>query len=223
MERYREDVYDMNLGIYSGVFKRLLDLALSLLGFAVLSPLFLIIAILIKKDMGSPIFFTQERVGRDERIFKLYKFRTMNNRVDSRGDLLSDSERSTALGRKLRSTSLDELPQLLNIIRGDMAIVGPRPLLPEYIPYYTEEESLRHKVRPGLTGLAQISGRNFIGWDKKLEKDVEYVKDMSFLRDMGIIFKTAKKVFKREGVALGAGDIEQKLSEVRKNDKSFKE
>lgn len=213
----------MNLGIYSGVFKRLLDLALSLLGFAVLSPLFLIIAILIKKDMGSPIFFTQERVGRDERIFKLYKFRTMNNRVDSRGDLLSDSERSTALGRKLRSTSLDELPQLLNIIRGDMAIVGPRPLLPEYIPYYTEEESLRHKVRPGLTGLAQISGRNFIGWDKKLEKDVEYVKDMSFLRDMGIIFKTAKKVFKREGVALGAGDIEQKLSEVRKNDKSFKE
>lgn len=209
----------MNSGIYSSFIKRMLDLSISLLGFLVLSPLFLIIAILIKRDMGSPIFFTQERVGRGEKIFKLYKFRSMSDAVDSEGRLLSDSERSTLLGKKLRSTSLDELPQLINIIRGDMAIVGPRPLLPEYIPYYTQEESLRHTVRPGLTGLAQVSGRNFIGWDRKLERDVEYVKNISFKEDLRIVLVTAKKVVKREGVALGAGDMEKKLSEVRKNDR----
>lgn len=186
--------------MYAKYIKRILDFILSFIALIVLSPVFLIIAILVRIKLGSPIIFKQERPGKDEKIFTLYKFRTMTDKKDENGNLLPDSERLTKFGKALRSTSLDELPELFNILKGDMAIVGPRPLVVEYLPYYTDEERHRHDVRPGLTGLAQVSGRNLLRWEEKLEKDIEYVKKYDFLYDLKIILMTIKKVLLRKDV-----------------------
>lgn len=187
--------------MYAKYIKRILDLILSLMALIVLMPLMIIIGILVRINLGSPIIFKQKRPGKNEKIFTLYKFRTMTDKRDIDGNLLSDEYRLTKFGKFLRSTSLDELPELINIIKGDMAIVGPRPLLVEYLPYYTEEEKHRHDVRPGLTGLAQVNGRNAISWEEKFLEDLEYIKNMSVKNDIKIIFKTVGKVFKRDGIS----------------------
>lgn len=203
-------------GIYELLLKRPLDFILSLCSVIILSPLIGIIAIMVRIKMGSPIIFIQERPGKNGKIFKLYKFRTMNEMKNSKGELLSDSDRLTTFGRILRSTSLDELPELFNIIKGDMAIVGPRPLLIRYLPAYTEVERHRHDVRPGLSGLAQISGRNYVPWDKRLAYDVEYVNRITFLGDLKIIVKTLVNVIMRENVAENPEEIDEGyLDEIR--------
>ncbi|MBQ8971716.1 MAG: sugar transferase [Clostridia bacterium] len=188
-------------GPYERFIKRALDITFSALALTVLSPLIGITALLVRMKLGSPVLFSQERPGKDERIFRLYKFRSMTDARDSSGTLLPDSERLTKFGKVLRSTSLDELPELYNILRGDMSIVGPRPLLKQYLPYYRSEERERHAVRPGLTGLAQIHGRNYLMWDDRLKQDVEYVHNITFAGDAGIILQTVIKVLKRSGVA----------------------
>jgi len=187
-------------GIYERYFKRPLDIILSLIAIIVLSPLMLIIAVLVRIYLGSPVIFKQQRPGLNEKIFTMYKFRTMTDERDENGELLPDSERLTKFGKFLRSTSLDELPELFNILKGDMSIVGPRPLLVEYLPLYNEHQKRRHKVRPGLSGLAQVSGRNAISWEERFDLDVEYVDNVSFLLDIKIIFLTLKKVILREGI-----------------------
>ena len=188
-------------GLYEKYVKRPLDCLLSSIAIIALSPLIFMIAVLVRKKLGSPVLFVQERPGRNEKIFKLYKFRTMTDAKDDNGNLLPDTARLTPFGKALRMTSLDELPELLNIIKGDMAIIGPRPLLTEYLPYYTEAERHRHDVRPGLSGLAQVNGRNFLPWDQRLAYDIQYVEKIKFLSDMKIFFKTALKVIKRTDVA----------------------
>jgi lipopolysaccharide/colanic/teichoic acid biosynthesis glycosyltransferase len=187
-------------GCYERFFKRPLDAFLSTGALLVLSPIILFLSILVRINLGSPVLFTQDRPGLNSAIFKNYKFRTMTDKRDSNGNLLPDEDRLTTFGKKLRSTSLDELPELINIIKGDMAIVGPRPLLVRYLPRYNAFQSRRHEVRPGLTGLAQVEGRNGIPWEEKFEKDVYYVDHISFLFDIRIIFKTIKTVFSREGI-----------------------
>ena len=201
--------------IYEKCIKRLLDFILSLCALVVLSPLLLILSALgVVKMKGNP-FFSQERPGWHEKIFKLYKFRTMTNEKDKNGELLPDERRLIPYGRFLRSTSLDELPELWNILKGDMSIIGPRPLLVKYLPFYTERERQRHNVRPGLTGLAQIHGRNYLKWDKRLALDVEYVNNISFLLDLKILVGTILKVIKREGVATDTDTVETFLDEER--------
>lgn len=177
-----------------------MDILLSLVTLIVLWPLILIIAVLVKIKLGSPIIFKQERVGLNEKIFTLYKFRTMTDARDEKGELLSDSARLTKFGKMLRYTSLDELPQLFNILKGDMSIIGPRPLLVEYLPFYKEYHKQRHNVRPGLSGLAQVNGRNAITWEDRFDLDVKYTLNITFLEDLKIIFLTLKKVFKKEGI-----------------------
>lgn len=189
--------------MYAKYIKRILDLILSLMALIVLMPLMIIIGILVRINLGSPIIFKQKRPGKNEKIFTLYKFRTMTDKRDIDGNLLPDEYRLTKFGKFLRSTSLDELPELINIIKGDMAIVGPRPLLVEYLPYYTEEEKHRHDVRPGLTGLAQVNGRNFLKWDERLKKDLEYINSISVKNDLFIIFRTIINVIKRKDIAVG--------------------
>ena len=202
--------------MYRLFVKRLLDIILSGLALILLSPVYLILAILIRIKLGSPIIFHQERPGKDEKIFTLCKFRTMTDERDENGQLLPDNVRLTKFGKILRATSLDELPELWNIFKGDMSIIGPRPLLVSYLPYYTEEEKLRHTVRPGLTGLAQVSGRNFLDWDRRLQKDVEYVKNLSFLMDLKVIFMTVKVVLVKEDVAEDTNFVEGNFAEIRK-------
>ncbi len=189
--------------MYAKYIKRILDLILSLMALIVLMPLMIIIGILVRINLGSPIIFKQKRPGKNEKIFTLYKFRTMTDKRDIDGNLLPDEYRLTKFGKFLRSTSLDELPELINIIKGDMAIVGPRPLLVEYLPYYTEEEKHRHDVRPGLTGLAQVNGRNLLKWDERLKKDLEYINSISVKNDLFIIFRTIINVIKRKDIAVG--------------------
>ncbi|WP_099811395.1 sugar transferase [Streptococcus suis] len=189
-------------GIYERYLKRTLDVVLSFLALIVLSPVILIVAILVRLKLGTPIFFTQERPGKDEKIFKMYKFRTMTDEQDANGQLLPDSVRLTPFGKFLRSTSLDELPELWNILKGDMSIVGPRPLLIKYLPYYSEREKFRHSVRPGLTGLSQINGRNCLDWDTRLELDVRYSLNITMWTDIQIVLKTVLKVVKREDVVV---------------------
>ena len=201
--------------IYSKYIKRLLDILISLTFIVLFSWLYLILVILVRIKLGSPVLFCQERPGYNEKIFKLYKFRTMTDKRDEKGHLLPDSERLTKFGSMLRSTSLDELPEMFNILKGDMSLIGPRPLLVEYLPYYTEEERLRHSVRPGLTGLAQVSGRNYLAWDKRLAKDVEYVNHISFITDVRIIIKTIMVVFKKEGVSVDTNVVEGYLWDER--------
>ena len=205
--------------MYAKYIKRILDLILSLMALIVLMPLMIIIGILVRINLGSPIIFKQKRPGKNEKIFTLYKFRTMTDKRDIDGNLLPDEYRLTKFGKFLRSTSLDELPELINIIKGDMAIVGPRPLLVEYLPYYTEEEKHRHDVRPGLTGLAQVNGRNAISWEEKLKYDTEYIKKISFYSDLKIIFKTIKKTIKREDILMGNEFVVGKFIDQRKNKK----
>ncbi|MBR3227980.1 MAG: sugar transferase [Erysipelotrichaceae bacterium] len=191
--------------MYELVFKRLLDILLSLSFMILFCWLYLILALIVYFKMGSPIIFSQERPGKDEKIFRLYKFRSMADKRDENGELLPDKERLGRFGRLLRSTSLDELPELFNILKGDMSFVGPRPLLVKYLEHYNSFERRRHEVRPGLTGLAQASGRNALSWKEKFEKDVEYVDNVTFMMDLMIILMTLKKVIKREGIEFGKG------------------
>ncbi|WP_282242898.1 sugar transferase [Psychrobacillus sp. NEAU-3TGS] len=187
-------------GIYCKFIKRPMDFILSLIAIIVLSPVLMIVAILVRTKLGSPVLFKQERPGLNEKIFIMYKFRTMTDKTDKNGDLLPDSIRLTKFGILLRSTSLDELPGLFNILKGNMSIIGPRPLLVQYLPLYNEHQKRRHNVRPGLSGLAQINGRNAISWEDKFNLDVKYVDNVSFIVDWKIIFLTLKKVFVREGI-----------------------
>ena len=202
--------------MYQKWLKRLIDIVVSAAGIIVLSPVLLILWMLVRVKLGKPAIFTQERPGKDEKIFKLYKFRSMTDKRDEKGELLPDEVRLTAFGEKLRGTSLDELPELFNILKGDMSLIGPRPLLVGYLPYYTKREQLRHSVRPGLTGLAQVSGRNFIAWDDRLAKDVEYVENLSLLLDLNIFLKTVMVVFKKEDVAVETDSVEGYLWDERK-------
>lgn len=188
-------------GFYERFIKRTQDCILSLIALIVLSPVFCVVVILIRINLGSPIIFKQERPGLNDRIFKMYKFRTMTDERDTEGELLSDNVRLTNFGKFLRATSLDELPELWNIVRGDMAIIGPRPLLVQYLELYDEHQKRRHEVRPGLSGLAQVNGRNSISWEDKFNLDVEYVDNVSFIGDWKIILLTIKKVFVREGIS----------------------
>lgn len=201
--------------MYRRFIKRGLDMILSGAALMLLSPIFLIVALLVRIKLGSPVIFHQERPGYGEKIFTLCKFRTMTDERDENGELLPDAVRLTAFGSFLRKTSLDELPELWNIFKGDMSIIGPRPLLVGYLPYYTERERLRHTVRPGLTGLAQVSGRNFIAWDDRLEKDVEYVEHLSFWMDLKVLWKTVKVVLKKEDVAVETDSVEGYLWDER--------
>lgn len=187
-------------GIYEKWIKRPIDAFLSTGALIVFSPILIVTAVLVRIRLGSPIFFTQDRPGKNEEIFKLYKFRTMTDAVDEDGNLLPDEQRLPAFGKKLRSTSLDELPELFNIIKGDMSIVGPRPLLVRYLPRYNKHQARRHEVRPGFTGLAQVNGRNAISWEEKFDWDVKYVDHISFLGDCKIIFDTVWTVVKKEGI-----------------------
>ena len=202
--------------MYGRFIKRWLDFLLSFIGIVVLSPVLIVLAFLVRFKLGSPVLFKQERPGRDEKIFTLCKFRTMTDKRDGEGNLLPDSERLTKFGKLLRATSLDELPELFNILKGDMSIIGPRPLLVSYLPYYTEEEKLRHTVRPGLTGLAQVSGRNFIDWDKRMEKDVEYVKNLSFRMDIKVLWMTVMTVLGHsDEVAEDTNAVEGNFAQIR--------
>lgn len=204
--------------MYKNIIKRIIDFMLSLITLLLLSPIFIIVAALVRVKLGSPVFFCQKRPGKDEKIFTIYKFRTMTDKRDENGNLCSDDIRLTPFGRKLRATSLDELPQLLNVIKGDMAIVGPRPLMVEYLPYYTEEEKIRHTVRPGITGLAQVRGRNSISWEEKFAFDILYVNKISLMFDLKIIMETVSKVIKKSDIGQGEESPEY-LNVLRKDKK----
>lgn len=188
--------------MYAKYIKRMLDFILSLIALIVLSPLMLIIGLLVRIKLGKPIIFKQKRPGKNEKIFTLYKFRTMTDEKDQNGNLLPDAERLTKFGKTLRSTSLDELPELWNILKGEMAIVGPRPLAVQYLPYYNEEERHRHDVRPGLTGIAQINGRNNLQWEEKFFFDIKYINNITIKEDLSIILKTIIKIFKKENISI---------------------
>lgn len=203
--------------MYRHFFKRFLDIVLSFMGLIILLPVLLIIAILVRVKLGKPVLFKQNRPGLNEKIFTLYKFRTMIDARDEEGKLLPDSQRLTKFGKLLRSTSLDELPELFNILKGDMSFIGPRPLLIDYLPYYTEKEKHRHDVRPGLTGLAQINGRNALNWNDRFNMDLQYVEGLSFIKDVSIILKTVKKVLKKEDILVGNENIMQNLNVEREN------
>ncbi len=207
-------------GIYEKCIKRPLDALLATSALIVLSPVMLTTAVLVRTRLGSPVIFTQDRPGLNEKVFRLYKFRTMTDKRDGDGNLLPDEERLPEFGRKLRATSLDELPELFNIIRGDMSIVGPRPLLVKYLPRYNEHQKRRHDVRPGFTGLAQVHGRNSISWEEKFDWDVKYVDRITFATDVKIILDTIKTVFAREGIsAEGSATMEEFMgSEVKTED-----
>lgn len=188
-------------GVYARYIKRILDVLLSGCALLVLSPVLLIVAVLVRTKLGSPVIFCQERPGKDEKIFKMYKFRSMTDQRDENGELLPDVVRLTKFGRALRATSLDELPELWNIFKGDMSIIGPRPLLVKYLPRYNAEQRHRHDVRPGLTGLAQVNGRNAITWEEKFRLDVDYVRHITFAGDVKIVLDTVGKVLHHEGIS----------------------
>lgn len=180
--------------------KRLVDIFIASIALLLLSPFFLLVAYKVKKNLGSPIFFYQERPGKDGKLFKMMKFRSMRNAVDENGIALPDEKRITPFGQKLRSTSLDEMPQLINVLKGHMSVVGPRPQLPEFVEHYTPHQMRRHEVKPGMTGLAQVSGRNNLSWEEKFDLDVQYVEKQSFLFDFKIMFKTVEVMFNKEGI-----------------------
>ena len=217
IERFSKSDKHKPYGPYERFIKRPLDAFLSTGALIVLSPVLLVTALLVRAKLGSPVLFTQDRPGKDGKIFKLYKFRTMTDQRGPDGELLPDSVRLTKFGARLRSTSLDELPELFNIAKGDMSIIGPRPLLVQYLPYYTETEKHRHDVRPGLSGLAQVNGRNLVKWDQRLAYDVEYVNKITFLGDLKIVWQTVAKVFKREDVAVDPESVDEGyLDQIRK-------
>lgn len=203
--------------MYKKFFKRLVDIVCALAAIIVFSWLYIIVAVLVRVKLGSPVIFKQARPGKNEKIFNLYKFRTMTDERDENGELLPDDVRLTKFGRLLRSTSLDELPEAFNILKGDMSVVGPRPLLVSYLPYYTKEEMHRHDVRPGLTGLAQINGRNTITWEEKFAYDLEYVNNISFFMDIKIILKTVLKTVKRSDIRVGNEFKCEKFIDSRSN------
>lgn len=209
----------MKHSFYRRYGKRLFDFCAALSALMVLWPLLLGLAGLIRVKLGAGVVFGQRRPGLDEKIFTIFKFRTMTNERDESGDLLPDERRIRPLGAFLRKSSLDELPELINIIRGEMSLVGPRPLLPEYLPYYTERERLRHSVRPGMTGLAQVSGRNYLPWDERLEVDVRYVEKLSFGLDVKIILRTVAQVIRAKNVAVVPEKVSPYLSQYRENKK----
>lgn len=200
-------------GVYARCIKRILDVLLSGCALIVLSPVLLIVAVLVRTKLGSPVIFCQERPGKDEKIFKMYKFRSMTDQRDENGELLPDEVRLTRFGRALRSTSLDELPELWNIFKGDMSIVGPRPQLVRDMVFMTPEQRLRHTVMPGLTGLAQVSGRNAISWEDKLATDLRYIRRITFLGDVKIVLLTVKKVFCREDISADGMDTAEDLGD----------
>lgn len=202
--------------MYRRFIKRLLDIVIAGVSCVALSPVMLLLAVLIRIKLGTPVIFKQERPGKNEKIFYLYKFRSMNNARDEKGDLLPDEMRLTPFGKKLRSTSLDELPELWNILKGDMSLIGPRPLLVRYLPWYTDEERHRHDVRPGLTGLAQVNGRNALGWEDRFAYDLKYVNNVSFGMDMKIMGMTIGKVLRKSGTLSGAEQTVQDFDVVRK-------
>ncbi len=204
-------------GPYEAFFKRFIDIACSLLFILVFWWLFLILALIVRVNLGAPVIFTQDRPGKDGKIFKLYKFRSMSNARDENGEFLPDKQRITKFGRLLRSTSLDELPELFNILKGDMSIIGPRPLLVKYLEHYNSNDIRRHEVRPGLTGWAQVNGRNALTWKDKFSKDIEYVDNITFLMDLKIVFLTIKKIFAREGIEFIEGH--QSVMEYFENNK----
>ena len=206
--------------MYKNFFKRFLDFWISLIALICISPILLIVTIWLHfANKGAGAFFLQERPGLNEKIFKIIKFKSMNDARNADGELLPDAKRLTTVGAFIRKTSIDELPQLINVLKGDMALIGPRPLLPEYLPYYTEREKLRHSVRPGITGLSQVNGRNMIGWDEKLEMDAYYAENISLMMDIKIIQRTIKGVIRHEGVSVIASEAGSggKLNEERKN------
>jgi len=209
--------------IYRRFFKRLLDILLALAVIILLSPIFIIVAILVRINLGSPILFKQQRPGMNEQIFMLYKFRTMTNKRDANGELLPNRARLTKFGRFLRSTSLDELPELINILKGEMSFIGPRPLVIEYLPYYTDDERARHSVKPGLSGLAQINGRNIASWEQRFRYDIEYVNNITFLGDLKIVVKTILKVIKREDIGEIGVDAPLDFDQYRKAEFNNKE
>lgn len=202
-------------GFYEKFVKRFLDMVLSGMALLMLSPVLLVTAMIVRVKLGSPVIFCQERPGKDEKIFRLHKFRSMSDARDENGALLPDEVRLGRFGRILRATSIDELPELLDIFRGKMSIVGPRPLLVEYLPYYTEGERHRHDVRPGLTGLAQINGRNTLTWEQKFAYDLEYVQKISFIMDLNILLGTIGKVLNRSGVQVNTQNSEGNLARIR--------
>lgn len=200
-QRAEREVLHTPYGPYEAVFKRPLDILFSSIAFVILSPVMVLIAGLVRMKLGRPILFTQKRPGLKGKLFTIYKFRTMTDERDAEGGILPDRERMTEFGEMLRSTSLDELPELINIIKGDMSLVGPRPLLVEYLERYNKRQSLRHEVRPGLTGYAQVCGRNKLSWDERLEDDVRYVERITFLGDLRILLQTIRIVIKKEGIS----------------------
>ena len=207
--------------MYSKYFKRCFDFTGALLLIALLSPLYIAVYLLVRLNMGSPAIFTQDRPGKDGKIFRLYKFRSMTSETDADGKLLPDVQRITKFGKFIRKTSLDEIPQFFNILKGDMSFIGPRPLLVRYLPYYTERERLRHSVRPGVTGLAQVNGRNAISWKTKFAYDVKYAENISFMGDVKIAVETVKKVLKRSDIKLAANEFfdverQRELSALKK-------
>lgn len=203
-------------GPYEKYFKRVLDVFCGLAALLVFWWLYIIVAALVRIKLGSPVLFKQERPGKNEEIFKLYKFRTMTDARDENGNLFPDEVRLTKFGRALRATSLDELPEVFNILKGEMSLVGPRPLTIQYLPYYSEEERHRHDVRPGLSGLAQVNGRNFIDWEHRLAFDVQYVKKITFIGDLRIILQTALKFIKKEDIAVDTNKVEPNFAEERR-------
>lgn len=203
-------------GPYEKYFKRVLDVFCGLAALLVFWWLYIIVAVLVRIKLGRPVLFKQERSGKNEETFKLYKFRTMTDARDENGNLLPDAVRLTKFGRALRATSLDELPEVFNILKGEMSLVGPRPLTMQYLPYYSEEERHRHDVRPGLSGLAQVNGRNFIDWDHRLAFDVQYVKKITFIGDLRIILQTALKFVKKEDIAVDTNKVEPNFAEERR-------
>lgn len=207
--------------IYRNTVKPLLDFILALIAIFFLAPIIIIVTILLFIVNNGKPFFYQSRPGKDEKLFNIIKFKTMTDKTDSKGRLLPDTYRLTKIGKIVRKTSLDELPQLFNILKGDMSLIGPRPLLPQYLPYYTSTEKIRHLVKPGITGLAQVNGRNNIDWDKKLSLDVDYVDNLSFKMDINILFKTFYKVVTSRDIAVDTTNHESILNELRANDKRF--
>lgn len=206
-------------GVYERFFKRPLDVLCALLALTVFCWLYAIVAILVRVKLGSPVVFKQKRPGKNEKIFTLYKFRTMTDEKDENGNLLPDEVRLTKFGRFLRKTSLDELPEAVNILKGDMSVVGPRPLLVTYLPYYSETEKHRHDVRPGLSGWAQIHGRNYVSWDERLALDIEYVNKITFSRDVSVVFNSFLQAVKHEDIAVDTNSVEPNFAEERKSKK----
>ena len=203
--------------MYAKYFKRILDFILATVLFIITLPILLVVGILVRINLGSPVIFKQKRPGKNEKEFTLYKFRTMNDKRDDKGELLPDDERLTKFGLFLRSTSLDELPELINIIKGDMSFVGPRPLLTEYLDLYNERQKHRHDVRPGLTGLAQVNGRNLLEWEKRFGYDIEYVNNISFKEDVKIVFKTISLVLNRKGISSSNSKTMEKFTGSKTN------